>query len=74
LVGTGVVRTVVKLPLDWALHPVEAVHLAVEPPSAASRVVVHALRIQRFDGATVSPVTAPPPVIVPEKLSARSAD
>ena len=35
LVATGHVRTVVKLPLDWAAQTVTGVRVVVEPPSAA---------------------------------------
>ncbi|HMK96503.1 MAG TPA: hypothetical protein VK425_03090 [Acidimicrobiales bacterium] len=69
LVGTGQVRTVVKLPLDWASHAITAARVAVEPGSAAPGVVVHSLGVERFTGSSVVTVPAPAPAVVPEVLA-----
>jgi hypothetical protein len=69
LVGTGHVRTVVKLPLGWGQSTITGLQLAVEPPAAASTVAVHYVHIQRFTGTQVVPVPAPSATAVPEVLT-----
>ncbi|MGH9104258.1 MAG: neocarzinostatin apoprotein domain-containing protein [Acidimicrobiales bacterium] len=69
LVGTGHVRTAVKLPLAWASRQVVGVEVAVEPPAAATGVKVRSLRVLRFTGTAIHQVPAPAPVVEPEKLS-----
>jgi hypothetical protein len=68
LVGTGHVRTVVKLPLGWASKKITGAQVAVEPPSAASTVTVHFLRVEAWEGSRVVAVPAPAPTVVPEVL------
>ncbi len=73
LVGTGHVRTVVKVPLNWPSSRVVGVQVAVDPPSAAASVTVKYVHIERFTGTAVEPVAAPAPVVVPEVLSVPGA-
>ncbi len=68
LVGTGHVRTVVKLPVGWSSRRVTGTQVAVEPPSAASALSVHFLHVEAFNGRAVVPVAAPAPSVVPEVL------
>jgi hypothetical protein len=68
LTGTGLARTVVKLPLGWQGHPIVAAEVAVEPPSAASSVAVHAFNVEAFTGTAVEKVASPAPTVVPESL------
>lgn len=68
LVGTGHVRTVVKLPLHWASKKITGAEVAVEPPSAAPSVSVAFLHVEAFNGTNVVPVASPPPKVVPEVL------
>ncbi len=69
LVSTGHVRTVVKLPANWAASRITGVQVAVEPPSAAGRVTVRSLHIEQFTGTAVERVAAPAAVVVPEALN-----
>ena len=69
LVGTGRVRTVVKLPVSWQASRVVGVQVAVEPPSAAGSVRVHSLEIERFTGTAVDRVASPAASVVAEALS-----
>jgi hypothetical protein len=69
LVGTGHVRTVVKLPVSWQASRVVGVQVAVEPPSAAGSVRVRSLEIERFTGTAVVRVATPAASVVPEALS-----
>jgi Neocarzinostatin family len=66
LIGTGHVRTVVKLPRGWASRAVTGVKVAVHPGGAAATVDVVALSLERFDPSAlrVYPVAAPAPVVV----------
>jgi len=69
LVGTGHVRTVVKLPLGWATEKITAAQVAVEPPAAAATVSVKFLHVLAFNGSAVVPVACPAPAVVPEALT-----
>lgn len=68
LVGTGHVRTVVKLPLGWALRKITGARVAVEPPTAARTVTVHFLRVEAWDGSKVVKVPVPAATVAPEVL------
>ena len=68
LVGTGHVRTVVKLPLGWSSSSIVGAQVVVEPPSAAPSVTVRSLHVESFTGATIEPVPVPPVVVRPEAL------
>ena len=68
LVGTGHVRTVVKLPVGWASSSITGLKLAVEPPSAASTLTVRSLHIEWFTGTAIDQVPAPSAVVQPEAL------
>jgi hypothetical protein len=68
LTGTGLARTAVKLPLGWRAHAITAAQVAVEPPSAASGLVVHAFEVKAFTGSAVVTVPSPQPTVVPESL------
>jgi hypothetical protein len=68
LVSTGHVRTVVKLPLDWAAQRITGVRIGVEPPSAAIGLTVRSLHIEQFTGTEVVQVPTPAAVVVPEAL------
>jgi hypothetical protein len=68
LVGTGHVRTVVKLPANWSASRVVGVQVVAEPPSAAATLTVRSLRLERFTGTTVVAVPAPTAVVGPEAL------
>jgi len=72
LVGSGHVRTVVKLPVGWASSTLTSVQVVVEPPSAALGVTIRSLMIERFTGTAVVQVPAPSPVVAPESLSVAS--
>lgn len=66
LVGTGHVRTAVKLPLGWTHRYVTGLRVAVRPASEAATVGVVALHLERFDPSDLRVVAlaAPPPVVV----------
>ena len=68
LVGTGHVRTVVKLPVGWSSRRITGAQVAVEPPSAAPTLSVHFLHVEAFNGRSVVPVAVPAPSVVPEGL------
>jgi hypothetical protein len=68
LVGTGRVRTVVKLPVGWPSSRIIGVQVVVEPPSAAPKLTVHSLHIERFTGAAIEQVPAPAASVRPEAL------
>jgi hypothetical protein len=68
LVGTGHVRTVVKLPVGWPSSRIIGVQVAVEPPSAAPKLTVHWLHIERFTGVAIEQVPAPAASVGPEAL------
>lgn len=69
LVGSGHVRTVVKLPVGWAGSQVDGVEVAVEPPSAARTVTVRSLEVEQFTGSAVVRVPVPRATVVPEALA-----
>ena len=71
LVGTGHVRTVVKLPVNWSSSRITGVQVVVEPPSAAASLKVRSLRVERYTSATVQPMPAPTAVVGPEVLDIR---
>lgn len=48
--GTGLHRTVIKLPLDWESHPISEVRIRVFPPGAAGSVKVTGLSVFALDG------------------------
>jgi hypothetical protein len=73
LVGTGHVRTVVKLPVGWAAQKLTAAQVAVEPPSASRTVSVQFLRVEFWDGSSVVQVPAPAPTVVPETLDVQAS-
>jgi len=73
LVGTGHVRTVVKLPLGWGSSSITGLQVAVEPPSAASTLAVRFVHIGRFTGTQVLQVRAPRASVVPEALAVTSS-
>ena len=73
LVGTGHVRTVVKLPLRWGSSSITGLQVAVEPPSAASTLTVRFVHIERFTGAQVLQVSVPNASVVPEALALTSS-
>jgi hypothetical protein len=73
LVGTGHVRTVVKLPVGWPEDKITGAQVVVEPPSAASHLTVHLLHIERFTGTAIEQVPAPAVVVGPEALDVASS-
>ena len=68
LVGTGHVRTVVKLPVGWSSRSIVGAQVVVEPPSAAPSVSLHSLHVESFTGTTIEQVPVPPVVVRPEVL------
>jgi hypothetical protein len=74
LVGTGHVRTVVKLPVGWPSSRIVGVQVAVEPPAAAPKLTVHSLHIGRFTGAAIVQVPAPVASVQPETLDVPPPD
>jgi hypothetical protein len=73
LVGTGHVRTVVKLPLGWGTRSITGLKVAVEPPAAASTLTVRFVHIERFTGTQVVLVPVPKASVVPEALAVTSS-
>ncbi|MGD0808598.1 MAG: hypothetical protein ABSA91_02635 [Acidimicrobiales bacterium] len=73
LVGTGHVRTVVKLPVGWGSASITGLQLAVEPPSVASTLTVRFVHVERFTGAQVLQVPVPKVAVVPEALAVTSS-
>jgi hypothetical protein len=73
LVGTGHVRTVVKLPLGWGTRSITGLQVAVEPPAAASTLTVRFVHIERFTGTQVVLVPVPKASVVPEALAVTSS-
>ncbi len=73
LVGTGHVRTVVKLPVGWGSDSITGLQVAVEPPFAASTLTVRFVRIERFTGTQVLQFPAPIASVVPETLAVTSS-
>jgi hypothetical protein len=73
LVGTGHVRTVVKLPVGWGSTSITGLQLAVEPPSAASTLTVRFVHIERFTGTQVLQIPVPNASVVPEALAVTSS-
>jgi hypothetical protein len=73
LVGTGHVRTVVKLPVGWGSTSITGLQLAVEPPSAASNLTVRFVHIERFTGTQVVQISVPNASVVPEALAVTSS-
>jgi hypothetical protein len=69
LVGTGHVRTVVKLPLGWGSSSITGLQIAVEPPSAASILRVRYVNIEWFTGSQVLQIPTPDVSVVPEMLA-----
>jgi hypothetical protein len=72
LVGTGHVRTVVKLPVDWGSRSITGLQVAVEPPAAAPTLTVRFVHIEWFTGAQVLQVPVPSASVVPEALMVTS--
>jgi len=73
LVGTGHVRTVVKLPVGWGASSITGLQLAVEPRSAASTLTVRFVHIERFTGTQVLQIPVPDASVVPEALAVTSS-
>jgi hypothetical protein len=73
LVGTGHVRTVVKLPVGWGSSSITGLQLAVEPPSAAPTLTVRFVHIERFTGTQVVQIPVPNASVVPEALAVTSS-
>ena len=73
LVGTGHVRTVVKLPVGWGSSSISGLQLSVEPPSAASTLTVRFVHIERFTGTQVLQIPVPNASVVPEALTVPSS-
>jgi hypothetical protein len=64
-VGAGHLRTTVKLPFGWSTGQVQAVRVAVSPPSSASGVTVDALALSHVaDDGTLTPVPPLAPSVV----------
>jgi hypothetical protein len=72
LVGTGHVRTVVKLPVGWGSTSITGLQLSVEPPSAASTLTVRFIHIERFTGTQVLQIPVPTASVIPEALAVTS--
>jgi hypothetical protein len=73
LVGTGHVRTVVKLSVGWGSSSITGLQLAVEPPLAASTLTVRFVHIERFTGTQVLQIPVPNASVVPEALAVTSS-
>ena len=73
LVGTGHVRTVVKLPWGGGRASITGLQVAVEPPSAASTLTVRFVHIERFTGTQVLQIPVPNASVVPEALAVTSS-
>ena len=66
--GTGHVRTVVKLPDNWSSSRIVGAQVVAEPPSAAGSLTVRSLRVERYTGTSIVEVPTPTPVVGPEVL------
>ncbi len=65
LVGTGVLRTVVKMPTDWSSRAITGVRLRVFPASAAPSVSVSQVIVHGLDANwTLSTRSIPAPTVV----------
>ncbi len=70
LVGTGHVRTVVKMPMGWQGQPVTGVRVGVLPASAAPTVSVTSLQVEQLASDwSLSTLTLPSPTVVAETVT-----
>ncbi len=70
LVGTGHVRTVVKMPMGWQGQPVTGVRIGVLPASAAPSVTVTSLTVEQLaNDWSLSTLSLPAPTVVPETVA-----